>query len=242
MSTRMASTAPRWLLYGVAAAATAVTLALPDAKGFREPSLARIVATHLPCAILCSFFLVLAAVVGVRYLVRRDRALDAPLAASLELGALFGFLTMATGVLFSQVQWGTWWQWDPRQTSFLVVLMLLASGVLLRSATPDPQRRAASSSAYAAATVMPCLFLVFVFPRLPQVQAASFHPSRTVETGGFDWAYWSGIVAMSIALVLWTRYAYVARVRAHLHHESDTDRVAASPSGVVVPLDVPEEG
>jgi heme exporter protein C len=237
----MVSAAPRWLLFSVASVATAVTLALPDARGFREPALARIVATHLPCAVLCSFFLVLSAVVGIRYLARRDPALDRPLAASLELGAVFGSLTMATGVLFSQVQWGTWWQWDPRQTSFLVVLLLQASGVLLRGATPDPQRRAAAASAYAAATLLPGLFLVFVFPRLPQVQAASLHPSRTVESGGFDWAYWSGIAAMSVALALWARCAYVARVRALQQHELDADRAAPAPSGLVVPLDVPEE-
>lgn len=238
----MAGPAPRWVLWGAAAAATAATVALPDAKGFRDPSLARIVATHLPCAVLCSFFLVLSAVVGLRYLARRDLALDGPLAASLELGAIFGFLTMATGVLFSQVQWGAWWQWDPRQTSFLVVLLLQLGGVALRSATPEPARRAASSAAYAAASLLPGLFLVFVFPRLPQVQAASFHPSRTVESGGFDANYWGAILAMSAALCLWARAAYVARVRAGSRYESDTDRPDTAPSGVVVPLDVPEEG
>lgn len=236
----MAGRAGTVALWAVAAAATAVTLALPDAKSFAEPSLARIVATHLPCAVLTTVFVVLSGVVGIRYLTSRKPGLDAPLAASNELGLVFAGLTMATGILFSQVQWGAWWQWDSRQTSFLVVLMLMAAGVALRWSVPDPARRAASSAAYAVASLLPVLFLVFVLPRLPQVQAASFHPSKTVETGGFDANYWTGILAMAVALSLWARAAYTARVGA-LNHEPDTHSPCSATSGVVVPVDLPED-
>ncbi|MGE0002203.1 MAG: cytochrome c biogenesis protein CcsA [Fimbriimonadaceae bacterium] len=227
-------------LWACAAVATAVTVLLPDAKSFREPSLAKIVATHLPCAVLTTVFVVLSAVLGIRFLARREMSLDHRQAASSELGLIFAGLTMATGIQFSQVQWGAWWQWDARQTSFLVVLMLMAAGVTLRWAIPDPARRAASSAAYSVASLLPVLFLVFVLPRLPQVQAASFHPSRTVETGGFDTSYWTGILVMAAALSLWARAAYTSKHKS-LTDEHDIDRPAASPSGVVVPLDVPEE-
>jgi len=228
------------VLWAAAAVATLVTVLLPDAKAFREPALAKIVATHLPCAVLTTVFVVLSAVVGIRYLVHRSPEAAHRLSASTDLGLIFAGLTMATGILFSQVQWGAWWQWDARQTSFLVVLMLIAAGVSLRWAIHDPAQRAAAGSAYAVASLLPVLFLVFVLPRLPQVQAASFHPSRTVETGGFDGSYWTGILVMAGALSLWARAAYSERIKS-LTHADDPPSPDPAPSGVVVPLDVPTE-
>ncbi len=231
---------------------TVYDFAAPDAKSFQEPSLARIMYWHLPSAMICSFFLFLSAYLGWRYLSKRDLAWDARLATSIELAALFGTLTMVTGILFSKVQWGEWWQWDPRQTSFLLVLFLMAVSLALRGGFADAKKRAAVSSAYALLSLLPALFLIAVFPRLPQVKAASFHPSDTIAKGQLDLFYKLGLYGTLLFLALLAYELYSMKVRVSLlkqrldnrHGQQHDDQTAGSGSpatGVVRPVGVSEE-
>lgn len=234
-------------LLGAVVVATIVSFALPDADSFRVPSLARIIFWHLPCAFLTTGLVFLAAWFGLRYLLSRETRWDVRGAATLELGALFGALTMVTGILFSKVQWGEWWQNDPRQTSFLMVLLILAAGLSLRAGLSDEKNSAAAGAGYALFSLIPNIFLMFVFPRLPQVRQKSFHPSETIQTGGFDGAYWTGILVVFACLVWVTVIVYRLRVEAGeliVRAEfADGDREAdcggAAPDRMVRPVPVP---
>jgi heme exporter protein C len=197
-------------------AATVLTFAAPDAASFRQPALARIVFFHLPSALITSFLSVLMAYHGWRYLRTRAAQWDERGTAALEIAALFGMLTMVTGILFSRVQWGAWWQWDPRQTSFLFVLLILLAALALRAGIADARQRALAGAAYAVATLIPVLFLIFVYPRLPYVQQISFHPSQTVSQGLFDGWYRTGVVAVLVTLGWTAALAYRMRVRVGL--------------------------
>src|SRR6478736_213912 len=79
------------------------------------------------------------------------------LGESSRIGLLFGVLTLITGSLFANIMWGTWWNWDPRESSYLLLVFLYAAYLFLRSAVEDPERRARMSAAYAlfAAVLMP---------------------------------------------------------------------------------------
>jgi heme exporter protein C len=195
-----------WLL---AIGAVAFALAAPNAKGFPQPSLARIIFFHLPCAFIATGLIVHTAWLGFRYLRTKDYRIDARNAAAIELAAIFAALTMATGVLFSYVQWGAWWQNDPRQTSFLVVLLLCCSGVALRSGLSDDQKAATAAAAYSVALVVPQLFLIFALPRILE----SFHPRDTIVSGGLDGTYWTGILLVFVVLVWAARTLYAERTR-----------------------------
>lgn len=241
---------PRLLVAGLAMTAmTVFNFAAPDAALFREPSLARIIFWHLPCAFVCTWFLFHSAYHGFRYLQSRDMKWDNRLGGSVELGALFGGLTLVTGILFSYVQWGEWWHWDPRQTSFLMVMFLFALGLALRGGFAEEEKRAAVSSAYSVLSLLPNLFLIFVFPRLPQVAQASFHPSQTVAGGMLKGEYAIGVWGTLAALALVTIEIYSLRTRAadlahqldkqHGHDEALGGRAAAT--GVVRPVGVSED-
>lgn len=230
--------------------AAIATLAVPNASQFRDPHLARLILVHLPCALTTSGLILLSAYFGWRYLASRDLKWDVRNAAAIELGSMFGLLTMVTGIIFSKAQWGAWWQWDPRQTSFLMVLLMFAAGLALRGAFSDERRRALSSAGYSVVCFVPALFLIFVFPRLPKFQAASFHPSDSVQKGLFDQYYTLGLVVCGL-MVLWTCVvAYRARVRAGLlelevedsHANVDVGGVGAGGAGVVRPVAVPAGG
>ena len=173
------------ILLALAIAATTVWgFMVPGAALFVEPDLARILFWHLPNAFITTIFLFVGAWHSLKTLRgQADLNFDIKAEAANELAMVFGLITMATGVLFSRAQWGQWWQWDPRQTSFLLVLLILFAYFAMRAAFSDPAKRAANSAAYGLAAMLPILFLIFVFPRLPQIVSASFHPSQTIPGG-----------------------------------------------------------
>src|SRR5215470_18179847 len=75
---------------------------------------------------------------------------------------------------------GSYWNWDPRESSFLLLIFLYGAYLFLRAAVEDPERRAPMAAAYAlfAAVLMP--FLTFVAPRL----TASLHPQTVINPQG----------------------------------------------------------
>lgn len=171
----------RWLLFLLMGAAIVAAFMVPPANFFPEPQLARIIFFHLPCAISTPLFLLAAAYFGVRFLQSGDMKWDLRSAAANEVGYILALLTMATGILFSRMQWRAWWQWDPRQTSFLLLLLLYAAYFALRGALGgDERRRALNTAAYTVISILPGLFLIFVFPRLPMIERNTFHPNTAL--------------------------------------------------------------
>ncbi|MGH9364556.1 MAG: cytochrome c biogenesis protein CcsA, partial [Thermoanaerobaculia bacterium] len=129
--------------------------------------------------------------------------------------------TLVTGSIFSRIMWGAYWNWDPRQSSYLLLVFLYGAYLFLRAAVDDPERRARIASAYAlfAAILMP--FLVFVAPRITR----SLHPQtvinregRILMDGPTRAVFFSGLVGFA-ALFFWmlsveARAARLARGRA----------------------------
>jgi heme exporter protein C len=149
------------------------------AQGFIGES-SRIVFFHVPCAWVASLAFLVAAGYSLAYLVRRNPQHDGTAAAAVRLGLLFAVLALVTGSLFARIMWGSYWNWDPRESSFLLLIFLYAAYLFLRNAIEDRERRATVSAAYAlfAAVLMP--FLVFVAPRITQ----SLHPQTVINPQG----------------------------------------------------------
>lgn len=219
---------------------------VPPAKNFQEPQLARIVFFHLPNAIVGAALLFVASFWAYKWLQKPDRRFDVRLGASWELAAVFSVLTLVTGILFSRVQWGAWWQWDPRQTSYLFVTLFLCAGLALRAGIADEMKRATASAGYALLMLVPMTFLIFVYPRLPHVRQQSFHPSTVIAEGGFDSNYrtvlytvFVGLVALTV--MLWKDRVMAGELELALEtedHGMDTDRGGAAPARLVQPVGV----
>ncbi len=204
----------RYLFAVAVAAVTVWTFLLPNGAGFARPELAKLLMWHLPCPFLAVILLGQGAWFSFRAIRSRSLEWDVRAVASMELGYLFCILTMLTGILFSGAQWGDWWSNDPRQTSFLLVLLIYAAYFALRGALKDERKRANHSGAYALAALLPALFLVFVFPRLPQL--AGLHPNDTISGGNLKGPFLYCFLAMMTILSVLTAWLYRIRVRAGL--------------------------
>jgi heme exporter protein C len=99
----------------------------------------RIIYVHVPSAILAQSCYLLMAVCGVVLLVWRMKLADMVLAAAAPVGASFTFLALATGSIWGRPTWGTWWEWDARVTSMLILLFLYFGLIGLRRAIERPE-------------------------------------------------------------------------------------------------------
>jgi heme exporter protein C len=102
----------------------------------------RIYYFHVPMAWVAymAFFVVLVA--SVMYLWKRDMKWDTIARASVEVGVVFTTLVLITGMLWGKPIWNTYWTWDARLTSTLVLWFIYVAYIMLRSYTPDRERAA----------------------------------------------------------------------------------------------------
>jgi len=81
----------------------------------------RIFYFHVPVAWLAMLGFGIVTVAGIGYLLKRDERWDWAARASAELGAVFATLTLITGSIWGKTTWGTWWTWDARLTTSLIL-------------------------------------------------------------------------------------------------------------------------
>jgi len=200
---------------------------VPPAQGFRDPGSARIVLFHVPAAFSCTLAFLAGGFFGWRYLRRRDPMDDLRAAAANEVGMLFGLITLLTGMVFASMQWGKPWHWDPRQTSFLLQLMIYTAYFALRSSVEDDRRRAAVSSGYTVFAALTVPMLVFILPRLPMFQEVSLHPSNVMASKqALDWFYRTGvylgvITYWALAFVLYRGRIATYQLEARIYELAD---------------------
>ncbi|MGD9600898.1 MAG: heme ABC transporter permease CcmC [Gammaproteobacteria bacterium] len=111
----------------------------------------RIIYVHVPSAWLSMFAYMVMAGAGALSLVWKVKLGDALARAAAPLGASFTALALATGCLWGKPMWGTWWVWDARLTSELLLLFLYLGYLALQSAIDD--RRAAARAGAVLAVV-----------------------------------------------------------------------------------------
>lgn len=102
----------------------------------------RIIYIHVPSAFLSLGIYVFMAVVASIGLIWRIKLADIIVAASVPLGACFTLLALVTGSLWGKPMWGTWWVWDARLTSELILLFLYLGVIALRAAIPETNKAA----------------------------------------------------------------------------------------------------
>ena len=158
------------------------------ARGFAlDGHAAKIVFFHVPCAWIATLALIIACVYAFQHLRARrgsPAALEADFkcATSMELGFLFAALATVTGSIFAKLQWGQYWVWnEPRMVSILIVLLIFAAYVVLRGSVDEPDKRARLTTVYTLVSLIPLLFLLWVFPRIVETLHAG--PNQSFVKG-----------------------------------------------------------
>ena len=128
----------------IASQAIAIAISPPDRD---MGDLQKIMYVHVPAAWMTMLAPLAVLFFGVRYLWKRNEEDDLLAASAAEVATTFAGLTLALGMIWGRPTWGVWWTWDPRLTSTLVLFLILAGYLALRSFVDDREQRAQWSAA-----------------------------------------------------------------------------------------------
>lgn len=109
---------------------------------YRQGSTVKIIYLHVPAALMAinAWFMMLVA--SVIWLIRRHHVSALAAKAAAPIGMTMTMVALITGALWGQPMWGTWWAWDPRLTSFLILFLFYLGYVALWSAIDNPDTAA----------------------------------------------------------------------------------------------------
>ncbi len=185
--------------------------AQPDVQqGF----LTRILPIHVPASWLAYLAFGMTAVYGLAYLITRRSHFDRLSASSAEIGVVFIMLSLFTGSLWGFPTWGTYWQWDARMTTTLLMFMVYVGMLMVRGIIDDPARRARVSAVIGvvASVGVPINYMsVYWWNTLHQTPSLSIATkSSALKNSGILIAFILSLVGFTIL------YAYLMRLRGQI--------------------------
>ena len=116
---------------------------------YQQGETVRIMYIHVPSAWMALFCYTALAVASGVALIWKHPLADLAARATAPIGASFTFLALVTGSLWGKPMWGTWWVWDARLTSVLILFFLYLSYMALQDAFDDAERGAKASAVLA---------------------------------------------------------------------------------------------
>ena len=134
---------------------------------------------HVPMNWVASIGFIMSMFFSIRYLMTKNINFDIKAHCSAEIGLLFCVLGYATGTIWARVDWGTFLKLDdPRMMSMLMLMLIYAAYLILRSSIDEPEKRARLSSVYLIIAALTVPFFVFIMPRI----FPGLHPGSADDT------------------------------------------------------------
>ncbi|MCL4138685.1 UNVERIFIED_CONTAM: hypothetical protein GTU68_010873 [Idotea baltica] len=109
---------------------------------FRQGSTVKIFYLHVPSALMAINVWFMMLITSLVWLVRRHHVSALAARAAAPIGIVMTLIALFTGAIWGQPMWGTWWAWDPRLTSFLILFLFYLGYVALWEAIEDPDTAA----------------------------------------------------------------------------------------------------
>jgi len=168
----------------------------------------RIFYFHVGSALACYAAFGIVFVGSIWHLINRSWTADAVAEAAGEVGFVFCTIVLATGMIWGKAAWNTWFSWEPRLVTFLLLWLIFLAFNLLR-AFGEPSKVAAQSAVLGIIGVIMIPFVIFSVKFMPQT--AQLHP-QVIENSGLKepiFAYTLAVTAAALILLqfllVWVR-------------------------------------
>lgn len=196
-----------------------LVLAPPD---YQQGDSYRIIFVHVPAAWMSMFVYMVMATCGIIVLVWRMKLAEVVLISSAPIGASFTFIALVTGSLWGKPMWGTYWVWDARLTSELILLFLYLGVIGLYGAIDEKRvaGRAVSILAIVGMVNIPIIHYSVEWwntlhqgATITKLDKPSIHPSMLIP-----------LLLMALAFKVYFVISLFQRVRAELLHRERNSR------------------
>ena len=158
----------------------------PPTPVIDRPEVFRIMYFHFPMALTTVVAFGLGMYYSIRYLKTRNLYYDTRQSIAARLGVIFCILAAISGSIFAKNTWGIgtpglagYWNWDPRETSIFMLLLVYGAFFALRSAISDPDQKANLSAVYSIFGFVATIFFIFIMPRI----MPGLHPGAPEASG-----------------------------------------------------------
>lgn len=153
---------------------------------------------HMPVAIVSFLALFFGGYYCVRFLMTKNQRFDTCAKVCMEIALLFVICTMITGDLWTRFEWGVWWTWDPRLTTYLILMLIIIAYFVLRNAIDEPERRATYGAVIG---IIACIDVPICY-MVTRLIPSSIHPVVLREGGmSADMGMTVGVVMIGMLLV-----------------------------------------
>lgn len=170
---------------------------------------------HVPVAIGSFLIFFFTAFYGVRFLLTKDKKYDTRAKIATEVTLMFVILTLITGDIWTRFEWGVWWVWEPRLTTYFIMTLLVVAYFVLRSSIEDEERRATYAAVFGIIAFLDAPISFMITRLIP----SSVHPVVLRTGGGLTGpqlvAFLLGLFGM--LMVAWV--VYQVRLREELAKE-----------------------
>ena len=195
-------------------------MTFPLIQGLGE--LGRNMLFHVPMSFVATIAFLLGTIYSILFLRKKKMEYDFRARASSAIGLLFTILATVTGSIWARFSWGTFWNWDPRETSIFILLLIYVAYFLLRSLLEeDEEKKARIAAVYNIIAFVTVPFLMFVLPRITQ----SLHPGSSgteapvINLSGkthtdpiLSYILWTNVLLFTL-LFLWMKDLYTIVLR-----------------------------
>jgi len=162
----------------------------------------RIFYFHVGAAMTSYFLVGLLFVASVFYLTNKKWQWDLVASAAAEVGFVFCTVVLATGMIWGHSAWNTWWRWEPRLVSFLILWLIMLSYILLRSFTAHERRQANYAAVFGILAAINIPIVIFSVKLLDHSE--QLHPEIVANQGLRDLRFVYGLVLANITMIIFS--------------------------------------
>lgn len=173
----------------------------------------RIFFFHLGAVAAGFVAILLVAIAGIAYLRTNSRAWDRIAEASAEIGVVFTVIALLMGSIWAKPIWGVWWTWDPRLTSYLILLLIYVAYLMLRASARDDPRVARFSAVFGILGALNVPIVILSARIWRGISPVLFQESAQGFTFGLTPEMVQTLLVCITAVVLLFFYLLVQRVR-----------------------------
>lgn len=167
---------------------------------------------HVPFAEASFLVFGVAAFFAIRFLMTRRKSFDTQSRIAMETSLIFVILTMITGDLWTKASWDTWWDWEPRLTTYFIMMLLMIAYFVLRNSVEEEERRATYGAVFCIIAFIDAPISFFITRLIP-----STHP--VVFKSGMASSNLLPFIVAQLGMLMIGYAIYVIRMREELLRE-----------------------